>query len=96
MLVLFHTLFENSKYSVMIVIAIVCTATVLSGYIFWYVSPSEVAETVKIIANTKEGCIGETEDGFPINIGPCNAKEGDYISAMVDTKYKEREAAMNP
>ncbi|KFM16174.1 hypothetical protein AAA799D11_00983 [Marine Group I thaumarchaeote SCGC AAA799-D11] len=89
-------MFENSKYSVMIVIAIVCTATILSGYVFWYVSPAEVAESVTIIANTQEGCIVETEDGFPINIGPCAAKEGEKIIAMIDTKYKEREAAMNP
>jgi len=53
-------------------------------------------ETVKIVANTESGCIAETMDGFPVNIGPCDANEGDIISAKVDTKLKERAAAVNP
>lgn len=80
----------------MIVILIIITSLILLSYLSWYVSPTEVAETVKIIANTESGCIAETLDGFPVNIGPCNANEGDMISAMVDSKFKEREAAMNP
>lgn len=80
----------------MIVILIIITSLILLSYLSWYVSPNEVAETVKIIANTESGCIAETLDGFPVNIGPCNANEGDMISAMVDSKFKEREAAMNP
>lgn len=89
-------MFENSKYSLMIVIAIISVGILLFGYLMWYVSPTEFAETVIIIANTESGCIAETEDGFPVNIGPCNANPGDMISAMVDSKFKEREAAMNP
>ena len=89
-------MFENSKYSVMIVIAMVCAASVTLAYLAWFVSPTKIAETVKIIANTEEGCIAETSDGFPVNIGPCDAESGDFISAMVDTKFKERERAMNP
>ncbi len=80
----------------MIIVAIIGVAVLLLGYLSWYVSPNEIVEMVKIIANTEEGCIAETSDGFPVNIGPCNAKQGDTISAMVDTKFKEREAAMNP
>jgi len=89
-------LFENSKYSVMIGVAILATGIILLMYLAWYVSPNEIVETVTIIANTESGCIGETNDGFPINIGPCDSKAGDMISAMVDVKYKQREAAMNP
>jgi len=89
-------LFENSKYSVMIGVAILATGIILLMYLAWYVSPNEILETVTIIANTESGCIGETNDGFPINIGPCDSKAGDMISAMVDVKYKQREAAMNP
>lgn len=89
-------MFENSKNFVFITIAIACIAILLFAYLMWYVSPSEIAETVTVIANTESGCIAETNDGFPVNIGPCDANEGDMISAMVDTKFKEREAAMNP
>ena len=89
-------MFENSKYSIMIVIAIIGVAILLFGYLMWYVSPTEVLENVTIIANTKSGCIAETIDGFPVNIGQCDAKQGDIISANIDSKLKEREAAMNP
>jgi len=80
----------------MIGVAILATGIILLMYLAWYVSPNEIVETVTIIANTESGCIGETNDGFPINIGPCDSKAGDMISAMVDVKYKQREAAMNP
>lgn len=80
----------------MIVVAMIVAGIILLAYLSWYVSPNEVSETVTIIANTESGCIGETNDGFAINIGPCNAQAGDMISAMVDIKYKQREAAMNP
>jgi len=80
----------------MIVIAIICVAVALFGYLMWYVSPTEILETVKVIANTESGCIAETMDGFSVNIGPCDAKEGDIISAKVDAKLKERALLMNP
>jgi len=80
----------------MILVAMIGIAVVSAGYLSWYMSPTEVVETVEIIANTESGCIAETMDGFPVNIGPCNASAGDMIAAKVDSKYKEREAAMGP
>ena len=68
----------------------------LLAYLMFYVSPAETLETVKIIAITSEGCIGETLDGYAVNIGTCQAEPGEYISALVDQKLKERAALMNP
>ena len=62
----------------------------------WYVEPEENMESVKIIAVTDEGCIGETLDGFAVNIGSCDAKPGEFTVAPVDQKAKERATAMNP
>ena len=77
-------------------IAIVVVAGGLFAYLMWFVAPAENMEMVKIIAVTEDGCIGETFDGFAVNIGSCNAKVGDVINAPVDQKVKERAAAMNP
>ena len=88
---------KNSKNSIFIVggvIAIVAVA--LFAYLMWYVAPEENLETVKVIAVTEEGCIAETLDGFAVNIGDCQAEPGQFISAKVDKKAKERAALMNP
>ena len=68
----------------------------LLAYLMFYVSPAESLETVKIVAVTSQGCIAETLDGYAVNIGQCQAEPGEYISAFVDQKLKERAAAMNP
>jgi hypothetical protein len=68
----------------------------LLAYLMFYVAPAEVLETVKVVAVTDSGCIAETLDGHAVNIGNCNAEPGDYISALVDQKVKERAALMNP
>ena len=65
-------------------------------YLMWYVSPQEVLEPVKIIAVTDAGCIGETSDGYPVNIGQCDAQPGDVVYHHVDQKVKERQDLMNP
>ena len=65
-------------------------------YLMWYVSPDEVIERVEIISVTEDGCIGQTMDGYPVNIGECNAEPGDVILAPVDQKAKERQQLMNP
>jgi len=62
----------------------------------FYTAPEENMEMVKIIAVTENGCIGETMDGFAVNIGDCNGKPGQYVNALVDQKTKERAALMNP
>ncbi|MBT3761915.1 MAG: hypothetical protein HOK63_05930 [Thaumarchaeota archaeon] len=62
----------------------------------FYTAPETNMELVKIIAITDEGCIGETFDGFSVNIGDCNAQPGQYVDALVDQKVKDRAAAMNP
>lgn len=68
----------------------------LIAYLMFYVSPAESLETVKIVAVTNSGCIAETLDGYAVNIGACQGEPGDYISALVDQKLKERAALMNP
>ena len=77
-------------------IGIVVVAGALFAYLMWFVAPAENMEMVEIIAVTEDGCIGETFDGFAVNIGACDAEVGDVINALVDQKAKERAAAMNP
>ncbi|KAF6245545.1 hypothetical protein C6989_03400 [Nitrosopumilus sp. b2] len=62
----------------------------------WYVAPEENLESVKIVAVTESGCIGETYDGYAVNIGACDASPGEWVTAAVDQKAKERAALMNP
>ena len=84
----------NSMLIIGGVIALV--SVLLLAYLMWYVTPEENTEMVKVIAVTESGCIAETLDGFSVNIGECQAEYGQYISALVDQKVKERAAAMNP
>ena len=85
---------KNSIFIVAGVIAAVAIA--LFAYLMFYTAPAETVEMVKVIAVTPEGCIGETMDGFAVNIGACQAEPGEFINAVVDQKVKERAAAMNP
>ena len=62
----------------------------------FFTAPEENMELVKVIAVTDDGCIGETLDGFSVNIGECNAQPGQYVDALVDKKAKDRATAMNP
>ena len=71
-------------------------AVLLFAYLMFYTAPEENIERVKIIAVTESGCIGETFDGFSVNVGECQAQPGDFIMAPVDQKAKERAAMMNP
>ncbi len=71
-------------------------AIVLFAYLMFFTAPEENLERVTIIAVTDDGCIGETVDGFSVNIGECQAQPGESILAPVDQKAKERAAAMNP
>ena len=92
---------KNSKISsnknfIYIGIGIVIVAAALFAYLMWYVAPAENIELVKIVAVTAEGCIGETFDGYAVNVGKCNAQPGEIINALVDQKTKERAALMNP
>ena len=92
---------KNSKISanknfIYIGIGIVIVAATLFAYLMWYVAPAENIELVKIVAVTAEGCIGETFDGYAVNVGKCNAQPGEIINALVDQKTKERAALMNP
>lgn len=89
-------MFENSRFTVFLVIAIVGVAVSLFGYLTWYVEPNEVTEKVIIIANTADGCIAESFDGFSVNIGLCDAKVGDTVVGTYDSKINERAAMMNP
>ncbi len=85
---------KNSTLIVSGVIALV--AGLLFAYLMFYTAPEENMELVKIIAVTDEGCIGETLDGYSVNIGECNVQPGQYVDALIDQKVKDRAAAMNP
>jgi len=85
---------KNSILIVGVVIAVV--AVLLFAYLMFYTAPEETMELVKIIAVTESGCIGETLDGYSVNIGDCQAQPGQYVNASVDQKTKERAALMNP
>jgi len=87
----------KSVNSLLIVGGVIAVAAVLLfAYLMFYTAPEENVEMVKIIAVTEEGCIGETLDGYSVNVGDCNAQPGQFIEALVDQKTKERAAAMNP
>jgi len=68
----------------------------LFAYLMFYTAPETSIEMVKIIAVTESGCIGETLDGYSVNVGDCNVQPGQYIDALVDQKVKDRTTAMNP
>ena len=76
------------------IIAVVAAS--LFVYLMWYTSPDHIEERVKVIANTDDGCIVETLDGYAINVGPCDFEPDEYIIAPIDQKLKERAALMNP
>ena len=87
---------SDKKSLVMVGGIIAAIASVGLLYMFIYVAPEEVVERVEVIAVTPSGCIGQTFDGYAVNIGQCNAQPGDIVMAPVDQKVKERAYAMNP
>ncbi len=88
---------SSDKKSLLIVSGILAAIGVsLFAYLMFFTAPEGNIETVKVIAVTDDGCIGETLDGFAVNVGNCNAEPGQYINALVDQKTKDRAAAMNP
>jgi len=86
----------NYKNHFIVVGILAAVGLALLAYLMFYVAPAEVLETVKVVAITDSGCIAETLDGHAVNIGNCNAEPGDFISALVDQKVKERAELMNP
>ena len=87
---------KNNQTTIKVFIGVAVVAIGLFVYLTWYVSPDEVTERVEVIANTANGCIVETLDGYSMNIGPCVAEPGDFIVATYDAKIKERRDLMNP
>ena len=87
---------SNAKSMLIIGGVIAAVAVSLFAYLMFYTAPEQIEERVKIIANTAEGCIVETLDGYAINIGPCDFEPDEYVIAPIDQKLKERAAAMNP
>lgn len=75
---------------------IIIAGVSLFAYLMWYVSPDHNIERVMVVAVTEAGCIAETLDGYPVNIGNCQVQPGEFIDAPVDQKTKERQYAMNP
>ena len=87
----------SNKKSLFIISGVISAiAITMFVYLMIYTAPVEVNERVKIIANTEQGCIVETNDGHAINIGPCNGEQDQYIVAPIDQKLKERASLMNP
>ena len=88
---------SSDKRSLLIVSGILAAIGLsLFAYLMFYTAAEETTEWVKVIAVTQSGCIAETLDGFAVNIGECQAQEGEFVFAPVDQKAKERAAAMNP
>lgn len=87
---------KNNQTTVKAFVAVAGIAIGLFVYLSWYVSPDEVTERVEVVANTSDGCVVETFDGFSINIGNCDSQPGDIIVATYDAKIKERAMLMNP
>ena len=75
---------------------IAAIAISLFVYLMWYVSPQDELEPVKVITVSDAGCVGETLDGYPVNLGQCDATPGEVIWYPVDQKVKERQDLMNP
>ena len=94
----FNTRPKNSSKNSLFIIGgtIGAGAILLFVYLMWYVAPEENMERVRVVANTKDGCIAETMDGFAVNIGDCSAEPDEHIIAAVDKKVRERAALMNP
>ena len=87
----------SGKKSTILVVGIIGAIAVVGlAYMTMFVTPEEIVERVEIIAVTESGCIGETFDGYAVNIGQCNAQPGEFVMAPVDQKVKERAYAMNP
>ena len=88
---------SSGNNSILIVGGVIAVASILLfAYLMFYTAPEETMELVKVIAVTESGCIGETLDGYSVNIGDCQAQPGQYVDASVDQKVKERAALMNP
>lgn len=87
---------KNNMTTTQAFVGVMAIAVGLAIYLGWYVAPSNVTETVKVIAVTDEGCVAESGDGFSVNIGPCDAEPGEFIEGTYDQKIKERRALMNP
>ena len=88
---------SSSNKSLFMVVGIIGLIAALGlTYMVLYVTPDVYSERVQVIAVTDSGCIAETFDGFAVNIGDCQAEEGEYVNALIDKKIKDRAAAMNP
>ena len=87
---------SNKKSLITVGGVIAVTSVLLFVYLMWYVAPDEYTERVEVIAVTEAGCIAETYDGFAVNIGDCQVEAGEYVTALIDNKVKERASLMNP
>ena len=87
---------SNTKSILIVGGVIAAVAVSLFAYLMFYTAPEQIEERVKVIANTDEGCIVETLDGYAINVGPCDFEPDEYIIAPINQKLKERSALMNP
>ena len=88
---------KDSKKSIGVIVGVIAAVGVsLFAYLMFYVAPETYTERVEVIAVTDDGCIAETFDGFAVNIGDCQAQQGEFVYAAIDKKAKDRAAAMNP
>jgi len=80
-----------------IAVAIVFTVTP------WNFIPTQVTEDVIVIANTEDGCVGESQYGISVVVPECSAKVGDIVSATFNVPsgklngyWQELERRQNP
>jgi hypothetical protein len=87
---------KNEKQIVAGAIAAAIIVMAVAVFPFWNLIPNKVTEAVRVVSVGGSSCIAETHDGFNVNIGPCNAKPGDNITASFDGKIRDREKPFTP
>lgn len=78
--------------------AIAAAVIVMATAVFpvWNLIPNNVTEKVRVVAVGESSCTAETQDHFIVNIGHCNAKPGDNITASFDSKIRDRQKPFIP
>lgn len=87
---------KNEKPLIAGAVAAAIIVMAVAVFPFWNLIPNKVTEVVKVVQVSQSSCTAETHDGFDVNIGPCNAKPGDNITASFDGKIRDREKPFTP
>jgi hypothetical protein len=87
---------KNEKQIIAGSIAAAIIVMAVAVFPFWNLIPNNVTEQVKVVAVDESGCTAETQDGFIVKIGACNAKPGDNVTASFDGKIRDRQKPFTP